>query len=124
METETLFLACTANFHRGNTAGVDSGDGNLWKTCTWTRNVDNAACTQTAIDALNIGIGHCDSSMKNVDFGSGNRQECKLSVPSVTLNDRGNWTCRIEECNHGIGGCSTKGSSDCYGEATVRVVVL
>ena len=124
METETLFLACTATFYRGNTAGVDLGDGNLWKTCIWTRNVDNAACTQTAIDALNIGIGQCDSSMKNVDFGSGNRQECKLSIPSVTVNDRGNWTCRIEKCNNGIGGCSTKGSSHCYGEATVRVVVL
>ena len=124
METETLVLACTAAFTKLNGERQSRDKDNLWKNCIWTRDSDGAACTQSANDALNIGIGQCDSSMKDVDFGSGNRQECKLIIPSIDLSHRGNWTCRIEKCKDiSKGGCSSKGSSDCVGEATVHVMV-
>jgi hypothetical protein len=124
METETLDLTCTATFYKGNSARVDLEESNLWKTCIWTRNIDDSACTQTAIDALSVEKGQCDTSMKNAGFEKGNRKKCKLSIPDVTLKYRGNWTCRIEKCSDETGGCSTKRASDCYGEATVYVVVL
>ena len=129
MEFQKIELSCEATFHNMNSSKGYVGEENLWKTCSWTRNSDKAACIIEADDKWTTHIKRCDSSIKTrdegVDIVGGDRRICKINIYRALPMDRGTWTCRMEKCKDlDEGGCSDKDSSSCQGESSVTVTVF
>ena len=119
METDRLSLSCVAQFYSN---GKENDD--LWKTCTWKRDSDGAACTIEGIDDKSSKVGQCDSSIQGVKIVGGDRYKCSIEIPEVKLKDNGIWTCSMEKCKEqSDGGCEAKDSGICEGEANVRIQV-
>ena len=118
--SESLSLSCKAKFkHEG-----DEGREYLWKTCIWTRVSDGAACAIEAENDWETNIKQCDSSLGAVNIVGGDRLVCRINIPEATINDKGDWTCKMEECKYeSAEGCADKDSGDCFGEDTVHIEV-
>ena len=123
METEKFDLNCIVDVK--NSKQIEE---NAWKRCVWKRNYDGASCIQTATDAFNTKKEACATSMHAVDTESGTVRsiiKCSISIPYASLDDRGNWTCKLEKCkDEKHGGCGANAASECMGESSVNVNVF
>ena len=83
-----------------------------WKNCTWVRSKGHVRCFLYHVgDKVESS---CDNAMKNIklvqnDVLNVNDGVCRIKLPPLTFDDKGDWKCSIEpcmnkeQCQRGIG---------------------
>ena len=99
----------------------------FWKTCTWTRISDGAVCHQYAKEDSEIKKEHCDSTMGDIEIGTGSKRdrlECSITLPDTHQRNNGAWKCTLGKCNdRKDGGCISEYPSNCSKEVVVSAQV-
>jgi len=99
-----------------------------WKTCTWSRDSDQAKCEYTYKQKIDGWIvdENCTHELSNSKFfGSSPTYEenklCGIIIPEASSLDNGTWKCRIYGCQRS--GCAAEKSSLQFDDAFIKVKV-
>ena len=124
MATQSLNLSCKAQFYSKFGTTKLQGEDNLWKSCAWKRERDGASCTIEAKDNVTFNAIECDNRLVGVKHSKTKRNECRIEIPNIKENDKGNWTCVMEKCrDQNLGGCEHKDSGSCTDKHTIYILV-
>ena len=128
MVSNSLTLSCKLEVEDGSMRKEEI----RWKSCTWTRMSDKAACHQKAIDDYTLDKHYCQGPKgfkENIEMAEGiliDRSKCSITITNVQERDRkdGRWKCKLRKCNsQKDGGCESKATNDCSREIIVNATV-